>query len=250
MNVARRRFRVAFSFAGEKRDYVAKVASRLASRFGEAAILYDKYHEAEFARRDLGFYLPDLYHKESDLVIVVICQDYESKEWCGLEWDAIFDLLKKRNDQEVMLCRFDHASMKGLYSTAGFMELDDKPAEQTTARILERLAMNEGRPKDHYLSGMSMTARSSTAPREFKAAPSRLLQGGQHPVEYFCYISRNKVDQLYQQLDPNADYELKEIEQKDSTITADARANLGIGSIISLFRVGGSYGKKGRIQRE
>jgi hypothetical protein len=146
-----KRFRIAFSFAGEKRDYVAKIAAMLAGHFGEAAILYDKYHEAEFARRDLGFYLPDLYHNESDLLIVVVCRDYERKEWCGLEWDAIFDLLKKRKNEEVMLCRFDHASVKGLYSTAGFVDLDDKTVEQATTLILERLALNEGKQMDHYL---------------------------------------------------------------------------------------------------
>src|SRR6202044_1047080 len=79
-----KRFRVAFSFAGERRDFVRQVAGVLAGRFGEEAILYDKYHEAEFARRDLGIYLPELYHKESDLVVVVFCPEYESKEWCGL----------------------------------------------------------------------------------------------------------------------------------------------------------------------
>lgn len=70
------------------------------------------------------------------------------------------------------------------------------------------------------------------------------------PFEYFCYISRNKVDQLYQQLNPDADYELTEISEKESTISADAHADWGIGNILSLFRIGGSYGKKGRIQRE
>ena len=148
-----KRFRVAVSFAGEKRNYVAKIATMLADRFGEAAILYDKFHEAEFARRDLGFYLPDLYQKESDLVIVVVCSDYNEKEWCGLEWDAIFELLKRRKNEDVMLCRFDHALVRGLYSTAGFLELDDVTAEQATTRILERLALNEGRPKEYYLSG-------------------------------------------------------------------------------------------------
>jgi len=145
-----KRFRVAFSFAGEKRDFVAQVAALLAARFTEAAILYDKYHEAEFARRDLGFYLPELYRDKSDLVVVVVCRDYQQKEWCGLEWDAIFDLLKKWKNSEVMLCRFDHATVQGLYSTAGFVELDDKTPEQTKTRILERLALNEGQPKDYY----------------------------------------------------------------------------------------------------
>ncbi|MGH8585642.1 MAG: hypothetical protein ACREWE_05485 [Gammaproteobacteria bacterium] len=89
--------RIAFSFAWEKRDYVAQVAALLAKRFGEAAILYDKYHEAEFARRNLGIYLPELYHKQSDLVVVVGCPDYDVKQWTGLEWAAIHDLLSKRN---------------------------------------------------------------------------------------------------------------------------------------------------------
>ena len=48
-----KRFRIAFSFAGEKRNFVADVAAFLAKRFGEVAILYDKYHEAELSRSDL-----------------------------------------------------------------------------------------------------------------------------------------------------------------------------------------------------
>jgi hypothetical protein len=62
-----KRFRVAFSFAGEKRDFVSQVADILAKRFRETTILYDKFHEAEFARARLGRYLPKLYHENSDL---------------------------------------------------------------------------------------------------------------------------------------------------------------------------------------
>jgi len=157
-----KRFRIAFSFAGEKRDFVAQVAAILAKRFGEAAILYDKYHKAEFARRNLGIYLPELYHKQSDLVVVVVCPDYDVKQWTGLEWAAIHDLLSKRNDNEVMLCRFNHAMVTGLYSTAGFIELDHETPEQTATLILERLALNEGKSKDHYTAG---TAGGSEHPR-------------------------------------------------------------------------------------
>jgi hypothetical protein len=55
-----KRFRIAFSFAGEKRDFVGQVAAILARLFGREHILYDKYHEAEFARYDHGIYLPKL----------------------------------------------------------------------------------------------------------------------------------------------------------------------------------------------
>ncbi len=145
-----KRFRVAISFAGEKRDYVARVATILAGRFGRSAILYDQYHEAEFARSDLGFYLPRLYREHSDLIVVVLCPDYEANEWCGLEWNAIFDLLKSRRNEEVMLLRFGHALVQGLYSTAGFVELDEKTPEQTAAVILQRLARNDAKATDEF----------------------------------------------------------------------------------------------------
>src|SRR5262245_17054845 len=87
-----KRFRIAFSFAGEKREFVANVAGILADRFGEDRILYDKFHEAEFANADLAFDLPPLYKNESDLIVAVFCPDYDRKEWCGLEWRAIFSI--------------------------------------------------------------------------------------------------------------------------------------------------------------
>jgi ABC-2 type transport system ATP-binding protein len=147
-----RRFRVALSFSGEKRDFVAQLAGCLANRFTEEEILYDKYHEAEFSRRDLAFYLPDLYRNQSDLIVVVLCRDYEQKEWCGgLEWPAIFDLLQKRQNKEVMLCRFDLATDEGLFSGAGFVDLDDKTPDQAATLILERLALNESKPKEYYI---------------------------------------------------------------------------------------------------
>src|SRR5258707_844173 len=146
-----KRFRIAFSFDGEKRDFVEQVAAILAGRFSEDEILYDKYHEAEFARARLGRYLPKLYHDESDLVVAVICQDYSKKEWPGLEWDAVFDLLKQRKEAEVMLCRFDHATVEGLFSDAGYVELDHKTPWATAELVLERLAISQGRHRRSFL---------------------------------------------------------------------------------------------------
>lgn len=145
-----KRFRVAFSFAGEKRDFVAQIAALLANRFGEDKILYDKYYEAKFAKAGLAFSLPELYHNESDLIVTVFCPDYEKKEWCGLEWSAIYGLIKRGKVDQVMLTRFDRVEGKGLYGLAGFVELDHKTPEEAAKLILERLADNEGNPKDHY----------------------------------------------------------------------------------------------------
>lgn len=145
-----KRFRIAFSFAGEKRDFVEKVADILAQRFGQEAILYDKYHEAEFARHDLGIYLPKLYGKQSDLIVPVLCPNYDAKRWTGWEWLHIYGLLTKADGHRVMPSRFEYAEADGLSPAAGFIELDTKTPEQFAHLILERLALNEGKPNDHY----------------------------------------------------------------------------------------------------
>src|ERR1043165_8832914 len=145
-----KRFRIAFSFAGERRDFVAEVAAILARRCGEERILYDKYHEAEFARYDLGIYLPKLYGEQADLIVPVLCPNYDVKRWTGWEWLHIYGLLTKSEGRRVMPARFERAEADGLSPAAGFIELDDKTPDDLALLILERLALNEGKPKDHY----------------------------------------------------------------------------------------------------
>ena len=161
-----RRFRVAFSFAGEKRDYVARVARIVADCFGEEAVLYDKFHEAEFARNDLGIYLPKLYREQSDLIVPVVCPDYDNNRWTGWEWLHIYGLLIKGDSKRVMPCRFGFAKLDGLSEAAAFAELDEHTPEQTAKLIFQRLAINEGNPRDHYtnLGGPTAKVHSTSIP--------------------------------------------------------------------------------------
>jgi hypothetical protein len=90
-----KRFRVALSFPGEHRARVERIAEALAAKLGREKVLYDKWYAAELNRPGLGIYLPDLYRHESDLIAIFLCKEYE-KEWCGLEWRACLDLIKRR----------------------------------------------------------------------------------------------------------------------------------------------------------
>lgn len=187
-----KRFRIAFSFAGEKRDFVAQVADLLAERFGEAAILYDKYHEAEFARYDLGIYLPKLYGEESDLVVPVLCPNYDEKRWTGWEWVHIYGLLTKEDGKRVMPTRFEYAEVEGLSEAAAFVELDDKTPDDLAALILERLALNEGKPKDFYTK-----PSSSDAPPAHTSIPNNL------PRLQSFFGREDELAQIREALDPD-----------------------------------------------
>jgi hypothetical protein len=138
------RFKIALSFPGEHRDFVEQVAARLADQVGRDRVLYDKYYEAEFARTDLDTYLQRLYHDESELVAVFLCADYERKDWCGLEWRAIRDLIKKRQTSTVMPLRFDNTEIPGLFSTDGYVWIGGRPPAEIADLILQRMGINAG----------------------------------------------------------------------------------------------------------
>ncbi len=138
-----KRFRVALSFPGERREFLAEVANNLARRLGRERVFYDKYYEAELARPDLDTYLQEVYHDDSDLIAVFLCADYEEKEWCGLEWRAIRDLIKKRDRAAIMPFRFDGTSIPGLFSIDGYVEVGQRSPNEIASLILQRLDHNE-----------------------------------------------------------------------------------------------------------
>lgn len=142
MNMPQKRFTIALSFPGEHRTFVEQVATALSSQIGKDRVLYDNYYEAEFARPNLDTHLQSLYHDDSELIAVFLCEDYERKEWCGLEWRAIRDLIKKRQASSVMPFRFDMTEIPGLFSTDGYVWIDNRTPLEIAAVILKRLYVN------------------------------------------------------------------------------------------------------------
>ncbi len=172
MTKADKRFKVALSFPGEHRDFVAQVANHLAGKVGRDRVLYDKFYEAEFARPDLDTYLQRLYHDESELIAVFQCVDYERKEWCGLEWRAIRDLIKRRQASAVMLLRFDNTAIPGLFSIDGYLGIGDRTPPQVADLIQERMHINSE-------SRVSTPTPATSGPSP-QIAPSRLRHGADH----------------------------------------------------------------------
>jgi len=137
------RFKVALSFPGERRDYVAAVAAEVKKRLGQGAVFYDKDFTAQLARPNLDTLLQRIYLNNSDLVVVFLCSDYERKQWCGLEWRAIRTIIKNKNDRAIMFMRFDGADVSGSMSIDGYVDLGEHTPLQAARMIVERVRLNE-----------------------------------------------------------------------------------------------------------
>src|SRR5207248_3291734 len=76
----------------------------------------------------------------------------------------IFDLLKKRRSKKVMLTRFGNVKGEGLYSLAGYTDLQEETPKSTAILILQRLALNERRERDYYAEDNRMWEGTRSAP--------------------------------------------------------------------------------------
>ena len=138
----RKRFEIALSFPGEHRDFVKTVADILATQLDRERVFYDAYYEAELARPDLDTYLQEIYHDQAELVVVFLCAEYEQKEWCGLEWRAVRDLLKQKKTAEIMPVRLDDTDIRGLLSIDGYIDAKDSDPAELADLIMQRLRLN------------------------------------------------------------------------------------------------------------
>ncbi len=142
-----KRFGVALSFPGEKRDFIRQVAEDLSATLGRDKVLYDKYLTAELARPNLDVYLGELYHDQSEMLVLFVCTGYERKEWCGLEWRQMRDILKRKKDDCIMPFRFDDTPILGVLSIDGYVKIGERTLNEVADLILERIGETKSAPR-------------------------------------------------------------------------------------------------------
>lgn len=142
-SVANINFKVAVSFPGERRSFVSAVVDKLRPAFPDDSVFYDYDYQAQLSRSNLGVFLQDIYKNRSGLVVIFLCEAYAEKQWCGLEWRAIRDLIKLKKDNQIMFVRFDDAQIEGVFSLDGYIDARVHSAEQIADFIIQRVQINE-----------------------------------------------------------------------------------------------------------
>src|SRR6185295_19069374 len=138
-----RKFAIAFSFPGEHRAYVEKIANALLPAFGggeeaKTRIFYDAWHEGEVIGYASSRKLQKIYATETDLIVPFYCEEYLDKEWCGIELRAIEALLYEQQFERVLPFRFDMVEVPSSFKTDIFPIVTNRTVEEIARLILER----------------------------------------------------------------------------------------------------------------
>lgn len=134
-------FDVAFSFPGESRSYVEVVLKELKRLMPQSPIFYDFDYQAFLARPGLDVYLGNIYRNKSKLLVVFLSADYQRKQWCGLEWRVIREVIFKREHDRVMLLKTDNGEVEGVLSTDGYIDANKHTPQQIAYFIYQRVQL-------------------------------------------------------------------------------------------------------------
>ena len=134
-------FEVALSFPGEIRSLVEQIALELERRIGPNSYFYDNNYVSQLARPALDTLLQDIYRNRAKLVVVFLSGDYQKKDWCGIEFRAIKEIIMERDHLKIMFIRTDDGSVDGVFKTDGYVDARRFEAAELAAFIHERVLL-------------------------------------------------------------------------------------------------------------
>lgn len=115
-------FDVALSFPGEARTLIEPIAAELERNVGPNSYFYDNNYVSQLARPSLDTLLQEIYRHRAKLVVVFLSGNYQKKEWCGIEFRAVKEIIMERDHKKVMFVKMDDAPVDGVFKTDGYID--------------------------------------------------------------------------------------------------------------------------------
>ena len=128
---------VAFSFAGEDRKYVGKVAEIL-HQLG-VKIFYDDYERVDLWGKDLYSHLDEVYGKKSKYCVIFVSRFYKRKLWTNHERDSAQARAFKSRTEYILPARFDDTKIPGMRATRGYIDLRTLTPEEFAEIVTKKI---------------------------------------------------------------------------------------------------------------
>jgi len=138
-DITKHHFEVALSFPGDEREFVKSIAMYLERQIGPNSYFYDNNYKSQLARPSLDILLQQIYRDRSKLIVVFLGEKYQEKEWCGLEFRAIREIILNKQHEKIMFIRMDQGKVDGVFKTDGYIDAGSHTPEEIANFIVERI---------------------------------------------------------------------------------------------------------------
>jgi hypothetical protein len=143
------RYDVCFSFAGEDRRYVERVANEL--REIGVRIFYDRYEQVELWGKDLYAHLNDIYSTAARYCVLFVSANFARKVWTNHERAAAQERAICEYREYILPARFDDTKVPGLRNTTGYVDLRRIKPPELARMIAKKMGTSQ---RTEYLPPM------------------------------------------------------------------------------------------------
>ena len=137
VDISKHVFDVALSFPGESRALVEMVVRELERLLGPNKYFYDNNYVSQLAQPSLDTLLQGVYSR-AKLDVVFIGADYQNKDWCGVEFRAVREIIFGRQNGRVMFVKLDDGAVEGIFKTDGYIDARKYSPAEIASFICER----------------------------------------------------------------------------------------------------------------
>lgn len=136
---------VCFSFAGEDREYVNKVANILKER--GIRVFYDNFYKVDLWGKDLFQHLDYVYKKAAKYCVLFVSEHYAKKRWTNHELRSAQERAFQENATYILPAIFDDTEIPGIRSTTGHIDLRSTTPVELADLIVKKVGNT---PKSNY----------------------------------------------------------------------------------------------------
>jgi hypothetical protein len=116
------------------------VAQELERRLGPNSYFYDKNYTSQLAQPSLDMLLQGIYRR-AKLDVAFLSKDYQRRDWCGVEFRVVREIMFARETWRVMFIRTDDGEVDGVAKTDGYLDARDFTPARIAELICERLSI-------------------------------------------------------------------------------------------------------------
>lgn len=129
---------IAFSFAGDDRDYVSQVANLLKER--GIKVFYDEFEQINLWGKDLYQHLSDVYKNKAGYTVIFISKHYARKLWTNHELKSAQARAFAESQEYILPVRFDDTEIPGILPTTGYLDISKMSPTELAENIVQKLS--------------------------------------------------------------------------------------------------------------
>lgn len=134
-------YEVVLSFAGEKRDYVEKVAKILHNN--NVKVFYDNFEDVKIYLwgKELPETFKGIYGGNARYCVMFISKEYANKMWTNEERRSALSKAIREKQEYILPARFDDTKISGIRETVGYINLSEYAPNDFGKLILKKLGV-------------------------------------------------------------------------------------------------------------